>query len=132
MVGRSKIKRDYGRVLKGPSTDNRTLLLPRMLFLRIIFLNSRILTSIVKGWYSGEKRLTSSLTKTYDYERYGVPFKKGNRWYYSYNEGLKPQSVYYSLDDDAIDSETQGTVFFDPNTLSEDGTLAVHPFGNTF
>ena len=73
-----------------------------------------------------------SLTKTYDYERYRTPHKEGNRWYYSYNEGLKPQSVYYSLDDDAIDSKAQGTVFFDPNALSDDGTLAVCPVGNMF
>ena len=66
-----------------------------------------------------------SLTKTYDYERYGVPFRKGNNWYYSYNEGLRPQAVYYAVEGDAIDTKAKGKVFFDPNTLSEDGTLAV-------
>jgi prolyl oligopeptidase len=68
-----------------------------------------------------------SLTKTYDYERYGVPFRSGKKWYYSYNEGLRPQSVYYTVDGDAIESSEKGTVFFDPNTLSDDGTLAVQP-----
>jgi prolyl oligopeptidase len=63
----------------------------------------------------------------YDYERYGSPFRCGNRWYYSYNEGLRPQSVFYTLDEDAIDTNSKGTVFFDPNTLSEDGTVAVLP-----
>ena len=132
MVGTAKVKRDDGRAPKRPYTDNRTLLLPRTLFLKSTFPNFRIPRRIVKGLCSEEKRLTCSLTKTYDYERYGVPHKAGNRWYYSYNEGLKPQSVYYSLDDDSIDSKAKGTVFFDPNTLSDDGTLAVHPLRNTF
>ena len=69
-----------------------------------------------------------SLTSNFDYERYGVPFRRGNRWYYSYNEGLSAQSVYYTLEEDAIDSKAKGTVFFDPNKLSEDGTLAVLSF----
>lgn len=66
-----------------------------------------------------------SLTNNFDYERYSVPFQRGKRWYYSYNEGLKAQSVYYTLEEDAIDSKSRGTLFFDPNTLSDDGTVAV-------
>jgi prolyl oligopeptidase len=69
-----------------------------------------------------------SLTKTYDYERYGVPFRKGKHWYYSYNEGLRAQAVYYSVEGNAIDTREKGKVFFDPSTLSDDGTLAVWPF----
>lgn len=66
-----------------------------------------------------------SLTRTFDYERYDVPYRFGNRWYYAYNEGLKPQSVCYALDNATIESNAKGTVFFDINTLSEDGTLSV-------
>jgi prolyl oligopeptidase len=69
--------------------------------------------------------LKDSLTSAYNYERYGAPWRHGNRWYHSYNEGLKAQSVWYAIDSDAIDSTKKGTVFFDPNTLSEDGTLSV-------
>jgi prolyl oligopeptidase len=80
-------------------------------------------------WPFEDRPLTHSLTKTYNYERYGTPWRRGNRWYYSYNEGLKAQNVHYAIENDAIDSKEQGTVFFDPNTLSEDGTLSVHlPF----
>jgi len=66
-----------------------------------------------------------SLTKNYDYERFGVPSRRGNRWYYSHNTGLQAQSIYYSIEDEMIDTKEQGTIFFDPNTLSEDGTVAV-------
>jgi prolyl oligopeptidase len=72
--------------------------------------------------------LTFSLTNTYNYERYGVPFQRGKNWYYSFNEGLSAQSIYYTLPDDAIDSKVKGTIFFNPNTLSDDGTLAVLRF----
>jgi len=46
-------------------------------------------------------------------------------WYYSYNEGLKAQSIIYSLTPDKIDQPRSGTAFFDPNELSKDGTLSV-------
>jgi prolyl oligopeptidase len=70
-----------------------------------------------------------SLTTAYNYERYGTPFRRGNTWYYGHNAGLKPQNVIYSIKGDQIDTKKQGTVFFDPNELSDDGTLSVrlHP-----
>ena len=38
-----------------------------------------------------EKRLTS----LWDYEKYGTPFKRGDRYFYFKNEGLQNQSVLY-------------------------------------
>ena len=67
----------------------------------------------------------TSLTKIYDYERFGLPARRGNRWYYLYNSGLNPQDVYYAIEGHTIDGGDRGTVFFDPNTLSDDGTVAV-------
>ena len=61
----------------------------------------------------------------YNYERFSAPFRVGKHWYYSYNEGLKAQAVYYTLDEKALATREMGTVFFDPNTLSEDGTISV-------
>ncbi|MEB3217073.1 MAG: prolyl oligopeptidase family serine peptidase [Nostocales cyanobacterium 94392] len=61
------------------------------------------------------------LTKLWDYEKYGVPFKEGNRYFYFKNDGLQNQSVLYTLK--TLDDKP--TVLLDPNKLSEDGTVAL-------
>ncbi|KAI8837460.1 prolyl oligopeptidase [Chytriomyces cf. hyalinus JEL632] len=78
-------------------------------------------------------KLEARLTKMFNYERYGVPFKKGSSYYYFHNSGLQPQSVLYTQK--SIDSEA--SVFFDPNKLSEDGTVSLGSYkfsesGNLF
>lgn len=61
------------------------------------------------------------LTKLWNYEKYGSPFKEENRYFYFKNDGLQNQSVLYTLT--SLDAEP--TVLLDPNTLSEDGTVAL-------
>jgi prolyl oligopeptidase len=61
------------------------------------------------------------LTKLWNYERYGVPFHKGDRYFFTRNNGLQNQSVLYSLP--RLDAEPR--VLLDPNTLSADGTVAL-------
>ena len=61
------------------------------------------------------------LTQLWNYEKYGSPFKEGNRYFYFKNDGLQNQSVLYTLT--SLDAEP--TVLLDPNTLSEDGTIAL-------
>ncbi|KAJ3135786.1 hypothetical protein HK100_002331 [Physocladia obscura] len=85
------------------------------------------------GSSSVRAKLTERLTKVYNYERYGTPFKKGDNYYYFYNSGLQPQSVLYTQK--TIDGEA--SVFFDPNTLSADGTISLGTYsfsesGNLF
>ncbi|GAA6616039.1 prolyl oligopeptidase family serine peptidase [Scytonema sp. NUACC26] len=61
------------------------------------------------------------LTKLWDYEKYSIPFKEGDRYFYFKNDGLQNQSVLYTLKT----LEDQPKVLLDPNKLSEDGTVAL-------
>ncbi|KAB2660793.1 MAG: S9 family peptidase [Verrucomicrobia bacterium] len=65
--------------------------------------------------------LKERLTKLWNYERFGLPYKEGQRYFYSRNDGLQNQAVLYSLPD--LDAPPQ--VLLDPNTLSKDGTVAL-------
>lgn len=57
----------------------------------------------------------------WNFERYGVPFKKGGRYFYFKNDGLQNQSVLYMQE--SLDAEAE--VILDPNTFSEDGTISL-------
>lgn len=65
--------------------------------------------------------LKTRFEKIWNFPRYGVPFKKGDRYFYFKNDGLQNQSVLYMQE--SLDAEPQ--VLLDPNTLSEDGTIAL-------
>ncbi|MEB3267859.1 MAG: prolyl oligopeptidase family serine peptidase [Leptolyngbya sp.] len=69
----------------------------------------------------GRERLQARLTELWNYERYGIPFKRGDRYFFYKNDGLQNQSVLYTLP--TLDAEPQ--VLLDPNTLSADGTVAL-------
>jgi len=88
-----------------------------------------------KAWVEAENRISSAylkkiptreairerLTTLWDYERYGVPFKRGDRYFVTRNDGLQNQSVLYTLT--SLDAEPQ--VLLDPNQLAADGTVAL-------
>ncbi|NEQ10428.1 MAG: S9 family peptidase [Moorea sp. SIO4E2] len=65
--------------------------------------------------------LKQRITKLWNYEKYSTPFKKGDRYFYFKNDGLQNQSVLYTLT--SLDAEP--TLLLDPNSLSEDGTVAL-------
>ncbi|HEX5604589.1 MAG TPA: hypothetical protein VFX63_18645, partial [Pyrinomonadaceae bacterium] len=61
------------------------------------------------------------LTKLWNYEKYGIPFREGNRYFYTRNSGLQNQAVLYTVT--SLDAQPQQVL--DPNTLSSDGTVAL-------
>ncbi len=88
-----------------------------------------------KAWVEAQNQLTfgylgeievketikQRLTQLWNYEKYGSPFKEGNRYFYFKNDGLQNQSVLYTL----TSLEAEAIVLLDPNTLSKDGTIAL-------
>ena len=73
------------------------------------------------GSIPARNALKERLTKLWNYEKYGIPFKEGNRYFYTRNSGLQNQSVLYTVT--SLDAQPQ--LVLDPNTLSADGTVAV-------
>ena len=67
------------------------------------------------------KKVEQRFTEIYNYPKYSAPSKRGDRYFFSKNDGLQNQSVIYTQT--ALDAEAQ--VVIDPNTLSEDGTIAL-------
>ncbi len=63
--------------------------------------------------------LKDRLTKLWNYEKLGSPFKEGEHTYYFKNDGLQNQYVIYRKTADGEE------VFLDPNTFSEDGTTSL-------
>jgi len=67
------------------------------------------------------QRLLERLRQLWNYEKYSQPFKEGGRYFYFKNDGLQNQSVLYTQES----LEGEARVLLDPNTLSEDGTVAL-------
>ncbi|WP_448503064.1 prolyl oligopeptidase family serine peptidase [Sphingomonas sp.] len=89
----------------------------------------------VAAWVADQNKLTDAylatlpgrdtfrqrLTALFDYERFGLPEKKGGRYFYSRNSGLQNQAVLYVRD--SLNGE--GRVLIDPNSWSKDGATAL-------
>lgn len=87
-----------------------------------------------KDWVVAQNKVTSHylnnitfredikqrLTSLWDYEKIGAPYKEGDYIYYSKNDGLQNQNVFYRKKGDGEEE-----LFLDPNTFSEDGTISL-------
>lgn len=92
-------------------------------------------SSELKTWVDAENELTQSflaqvpgregmlkrLMELTNFERYTAPARRGSRYFYAHNSGLQNQNVLYWQE--GLDGEPK--VLLDPNTLSEDGTVAI-------
>ncbi|MBV1911681.1 MAG: prolyl oligopeptidase family serine peptidase [Kangiellaceae bacterium] len=66
------------------------------------------------------EQLKQRLEKLWNYEKVGAPFKEGKYTYFSKNDGLQNQYVYYRQLGDG-----EPEVFLDPNQFSKDGTTSL-------
>ncbi len=66
-------------------------------------------------------RLKQRLTELWDYEKYGLPFREGDRYFWFKNDGLQNQAVLWT----APSLEAPARVLLDPNGLSPDGTVSL-------
>ena len=92
----------------------------------------------VKAWVEDQNRVTfayldkipyreklkARLTELYNYPRLSAPFHRGETYFFTKNDGLQNQSVFYSQ------KGVNGTpeVFLDPNKFSPDGTSVLSAF----
>ncbi|MGE3107828.1 MAG: prolyl oligopeptidase family protein [Phycisphaerales bacterium] len=65
--------------------------------------------------------IKSRITNLTNYERFGLPFVQGGKYFYSRNDGLQNQSVWYVADS----LEAAPRVLIDPNTYSKEGVVAI-------
>src|SRR5215510_7946034 len=89
-----------------------------------------------KSWVQEENKVTLNylskipyrtqikkrITELYNYPRTSAPYRQGDYYFYTKNDGLQPQSVYYFQKGLAAVPQ----VFIDPNKMNAAGTTAVN------
>ena len=68
--------------------------------------------------------IEARLTELWNYERVGMPFRRGGRWFFTHNSGLQNQSVLMTAD--SLDGEPR--LLLDPNAMSKDGTTSLKDY----
>jgi len=69
----------------------------------------------------GREMIAERLAELWNYERYGLPVERGGLYFFTRNDGLQNQSVFY------VQEGLEGLprVLIDPNVWAEDGTTAL-------
>lgn len=67
------------------------------------------------------EKVRQRLTELWDYEKFGIPFHRSGRYFLMRNDGLQNHYVLYHSD--SLEGEPK--VLLDPNSWSEDGTIAL-------
>lgn len=92
-------------------------------------------SDVTRAWVEAQNKITFAfleqipareplkkrLTKLWDFEKIGVPFEDGGRYFYLRNSGLQNQAVLFT----AESLEGQPRELLDPNKLSAEGTVAL-------
>ncbi|MCG8607987.1 S9 family peptidase, partial [bacterium] len=73
---------------------------------------------------SKRQAIKERMTELWNFERYGVPFKTGGKYFYTHNNGLQDQSVLYVTP--SMDGEAR--VLIDPNVFREDATVSLRNY----
>jgi len=70
------------------------------------------------------QKIKARLTELFNYPRFSAPFRRGENYFFSKNDGLQNQSVYY------VQKGFNGApeVLIDPNKFSADGTSQLSTF----
>ena len=81
------------------------------------------------GALPGRSAIEDRLREIWNYERWSTPSKRGERYFYQHNDGLQDQSVVYVAEQvDQEGDEPPGRVLLDPNSWSDDATVALAGF----
>src|SRR6266508_5627702 len=70
------------------------------------------------------QKIKDRLTQLYNYPKYSSPMRRGDYFFYTKNDGLQNQSVWYRQK--GLDGTPE--VLLDPNKLSADGTTRLGQF----
>ncbi|MFW2340106.1 MAG: prolyl oligopeptidase family serine peptidase [Acidimicrobiia bacterium] len=70
---------------------------------------------------NGRRALRDRMEQLWDFPRWTAPVRRGDRLFYTKNDGLQNQPVLYRQDG----LEGEPVVLLDPNALTEDGTAAL-------
>ena len=68
--------------------------------------------------------LKTRLTALWNYERFGVPIRRGRQYFFLHNDGKQNQNVLLVSDS----AQSAGRVLFDPNSVRDDATVSLSEF----